>query len=422
MKRRISSLLSIVTVGIAASCAAAGEVSWFRGSLHAHTLWSDGDDLTERVAAWYRDNGYHFLAISDHNVLAQRAKWLKVADLEKKHHDLPALILREKDRLKTRGNPADGTFEVCLRTVDEIRPLVEKPGQFILIDSEEISDTAGKVPIHINAANIAAAIRPQKGKTARECIENNLRAAAQQAKQAARPILAQVNHPNFNWAVSAEDLADLPLARFVEAFNAHPIVRQTGDRYRPAADRVWDIANTLRVSLHKLPPLYGVATDDAHHYHRRGPKDAAPGRAWVMVAAGKLSVEAIIAAMERGSFYASTGVTLRSITYAPAERMLTVEIEPDGDATFVTEFIGTMEDYQVPRPGPATRPVDRAGIVLARCEGLRATYRLTGAELFVRATVTSSAAPESTAYRGSRKQAWTQPVGWESRVRRDMAE
>ncbi len=44
---------------------------WWKGNLHTHTLWSDGDDFPEMVAEWYRTRGYNFLALSDHNVLSQ---------------------------------------------------------------------------------------------------------------------------------------------------------------------------------------------------------------------------------------------------------------------------------------------------------------------------------------------------------------
>ena len=33
---------------------------WWKGNLHTHTFWSDGDDFPEMVAEWYRDNGYNF--------------------------------------------------------------------------------------------------------------------------------------------------------------------------------------------------------------------------------------------------------------------------------------------------------------------------------------------------------------------------
>ena len=43
--------------------------TWYRGNIHTHTTESDGDAEPEVVAAWYRDHGYDFLALSDHNHL-----------------------------------------------------------------------------------------------------------------------------------------------------------------------------------------------------------------------------------------------------------------------------------------------------------------------------------------------------------------
>src|ERR1041384_3984811 len=42
---------------------------WWKGNLHTHSFWSDGDDYPEVITAWYRTNGYNFLGISDHNTL-----------------------------------------------------------------------------------------------------------------------------------------------------------------------------------------------------------------------------------------------------------------------------------------------------------------------------------------------------------------
>ena len=39
---------------------------WWRGNLHTHTFWSDGRAFPEEAIAWYRDDGYHFLALCDH--------------------------------------------------------------------------------------------------------------------------------------------------------------------------------------------------------------------------------------------------------------------------------------------------------------------------------------------------------------------
>ena len=55
----------------------AQETRWFRGNLHTHSLWSDGNDFPEMICDWYREHGYHFVALSDHNVLSDSEKWIK---------------------------------------------------------------------------------------------------------------------------------------------------------------------------------------------------------------------------------------------------------------------------------------------------------------------------------------------------------
>ena len=47
----------------------AGE--WYKGSLHSHTTNSDGDASPIDVVMWYRDHGYDWLVISDHNKLTR---------------------------------------------------------------------------------------------------------------------------------------------------------------------------------------------------------------------------------------------------------------------------------------------------------------------------------------------------------------
>src|SRR4051812_28125014 len=48
---------------------------WFKGNLHTHSLWSDGDGYPEMIVDWYQARGYNFLALSDHNIFAQGEKW-----------------------------------------------------------------------------------------------------------------------------------------------------------------------------------------------------------------------------------------------------------------------------------------------------------------------------------------------------------
>ena len=102
------------------------------------------------------------------------------------------------------------------------------------------------------------------------------------------------------------------------------------------------------------------------------------------------------------------------------------QIEPEGTARYTTRFIGTLKGYDPTRkpvtdedgkPLPVTqRYSDDVGRVLATVEGTTARYTLTGDELYVRAVVTSTDPPENPSFPDQRRQAWTQPVGWEASV------
>ena len=70
----------------------AAEPRWWKGNLHTHSLWSDGDDFPESIADGYKQQGYHFLAMSDHNRMLEGEQWVTES---KKNHFPEAL---EKNR------------------------------------------------------------------------------------------------------------------------------------------------------------------------------------------------------------------------------------------------------------------------------------------------------------------------------------
>ncbi len=149
---------------------------WWKGNLHTHTFWSDGDDFPEMVAEWYRTHGYHFLALTDHNVLAQGRRWKAESEIVKKGGDQAvANYLERFGPMWVETHGAADKREIRLKPLDEFRALVEERGRFLLIPAEEISASAEKVPIHINASNINEAVSPLSGDTVREAITNNLR-------------------------------------------------------------------------------------------------------------------------------------------------------------------------------------------------------------------------------------------------------
>jgi hypothetical protein len=423
----IGFLASALCDAVAAQPADESATRWWRGNIHTHSLWSDGNDFPEMIADWYLRHDYNFLALSDHNILSEGVKWMPHADIVKRGGEeaLAKYVKRFGDEwVETRGTPGADDYEVRLKPLQDFRKLLEKPGEFLMIQGEEISDRAEGVPVHLNATNLAELIQPVGGRTVAEAIDNNLRAAEEQAERTGREILVHLNHPNFGYAVTAEELAMVLRERFVEVYNGHPGVNHLGDEQHASVERIWDIANTLRIDQLNAPPLFGVATDDSHTYH--GSPGSRPGRGWIMVRAAELEAETLIRAIKAGDLYASSGVTLRDVRYDMATKTLRLDIEPEEGVTYTTEFIGTkigFDPTSEPRldkdgkPRRTTRIYsDDIGQVLATAEGRLPSYKLTGEELYVRAVVISSKPHHDPSFADQHQQAWTQPVGWEERV------
>ena len=134
---------------------------WWKGNLHTHSLWSDGDQFPEMIGDWYRERGYNFLALTDHNVLSEGIRWMSMKTVVQRSDD--GILQRYRDRfgnawVETRGDPAGDDYEVRLKPLDEFRNLLEERGKFIMIPAEEISDQSEGKPVHINATNIAEGI------------------------------------------------------------------------------------------------------------------------------------------------------------------------------------------------------------------------------------------------------------------------
>lgn len=387
---------------------------WWKGNLHTHSLWSDGDDFPEMIAQWYCDRGYNFLALSDHNVLSQGMKWMPLGEIAKRGDE--GIFERYVKRfgsewVETQGKRGEDGFAIRLKPWDEIRCLFEQPGRFILIPGEEISDKAEGKPVHINATNILEVIKPLGGLTVRESMENNLRAVLDQEQRTGRQILAHLNHPNFHFAITAEDLASVISERFFEVYNGHPEVHHLGDETHPSVERMWDVANAIRLIKLAADPLMGVATDDTHEYHGRS--GARPGRGWVMVQSRFLTPEHLIRAMKRGDFYCSSGVALEQVDYDDESKTLSLSIRSERGATYKTQFIATIKanDAKTSTPGvlPAAEDIGR---IVATSDSLTPSYKLSGNEYYVRAVVTSSLPPVDPSFDQQKEQAWSQPVGW----------
>ena len=412
-----ASALILFTLGSpTAMHAQKNETRWFKGNLHTHSLWSDGDGYPEMIVEWYKTNDYQFLTMSDHNILQTGERWIN----REKNKGGPEAFEKYLKRFGTNWveqRVRDGVPEVRLKTFDEFRKLYEEPGHFIMVLGAEITDRYLSAPVHMGAINLRELIPPQGGTSVTDVIQNNVNAVLKQREKTGQPMFAHINHPNWQWGITAEDMLPVRGDRFFEVYNGHPGVKNDGDATHAGMDRVWDILLTKRIAELNLEPIFGLGTDDSHEYQMTDAKKNNPGRGWVMVNAEDLSAKSLIAALEAGDFYASSGVTLQSIQRGP--NVYSLEIEPEAGVTYTTQFIGTRKGFDPSseplktESGAALRVTHRyskdIGVVLAEVKGTSPSYRLKGDEIYVRAGIISSK-PKVSAVIGEFERAWTQPL------------
>lgn len=369
------------------------ETNWLKGNLHTHTYWSDGDGFPEMVLDWYKSNDYQFIALSEHNIIARTEKWKK----------LPKSTIYQQafeDYLKKYGEDwveykEDSTgISVKLKTETEYKPLFEEAGKFAIITAQEITDGYGGKPLHMNATNVQELIQPRHGNSVAETMQNNIDAVLEQRKATGEPIMPHINHPNFGWAVTVDDMKSLRGERFFEVFNGHPQVHNYGDSTRMGMEEMWDQINIAYLNRNQ-PMMYGIATDDSHNYHLFGGQYSNSGRGWVMVNSKSLDAKSIIETMEAGNFYASTGVTLASLEQE--ENEIELEVKAEAGVNYTIEFIGVRKGS------------DKSE-VFETVNGTEASFELTKEMLFVRARVRSSKIKENPFQEGDYEMAWTQPI------------
>ncbi len=412
---------------------------WFKGNLHTHSLWSDGDDYPEMIADRYKLAGYHFLAMSDHNVLEEGTRWFELK--------APTVV---KGEVVQRGGgavlekylarfgadwvelrEAAGKKEVRLKPLAEYRTLLEESGRFLLIPGLEVTSNWQRAktatepelggPVHMNLTNPVALVAPVAADNALAIMQRSVDAVVAQRTQTGQPMFLHLNHPNFVWGVTAEELMQVHHEKFFEIYNGHPGVHNGGDATRLSTDEIWDVVLTRRLAELKLDVMYGLGVDDAHAYHGQLLGKSNPFRGWVMVRARHLTPESIVHAMEGGDFYSSSGVTLAAVTRT--EKTLALEIQTEPGVTYVTQFIGTRRGYDpasqlIPPPAgeaarktlPHRRYSKDVGAVLAEVKGARAAYTLQGDEIYVRAKIISSKAKPNASVAGEFETAWTQPL------------
>ena len=304
---------------------------FYKGNIHTHTNKSDGDENPIKVTEWYKAHGYDFLVLTDHN-----------------HRTI-----------LDYGN----TTETL------VTPLMI-PGEEVTLSFQK-DDVA--VPIHINGIGIERVVEPIQAETFVSTIQANVNSI----KEAGG--IASINHPNYKWAYTTSELIQVDGATAIEVFNGHSGSNGYGGKTKSSSELIWDAI----LSAGKL--IYGVATDDSHHYHDFTPKMANPGRGWICVEAESLSESSIMDSIKNGNFYASTGVYLDELVSSNNIINISIRTEDD-DPLNLPEYVTTITGYD--------------GDVLHETDSLNVNYQLPKNGHYARATIKSSEGFK----------AWTQPI------------
>ena len=222
MNPRLALVCVAAIAGLASFAATRGtrvpepERHWYKGNTHTHTLNSDGDSTPDDVVRWYREHGYNFLVLSDHNFLT---------------------------------------------SVDGLNAVHGADDKFLVIRGEEVTDRVGDKPIHINGLDLPATVEPQHGATVLDTVQRNIDAIR---RAGGTP---HVNHPNFGWAITADELRQVERYKLFEIYNGHHAVNNLGGGGVPGMEEVWDRL------LSAGKETYGIADDDAHVFKQPGNPD-----------------------------------------------------------------------------------------------------------------------------------------------------
>src|SRR5215213_6168088 len=112
----IVAILAIAALAAAARPPAAQRTAppaarWLKGNTHTHTVNSDGDSTPDEVVRWYREHGYNFLVLTDHNYLT---------------------------------------------SVDGLNAVHGADEKFLVVRGEEVTSTASSKAVHVNGLNVDA--------------------------------------------------------------------------------------------------------------------------------------------------------------------------------------------------------------------------------------------------------------------------
>ncbi len=428
-------LVDVRKVCSAGEAASAPQKRWFKGNLHMHTQWSDGQPLPEWAVDWYKSNGYHFICPSDHNLFQSEELRFDGFGFENKPSDVapfqgetslwkvvsptagwPKLTQHRVDETREKfGNDSvrtitvGGQTYVRMKTYAELEEQFVEPGRFLMIPGyEQTGGCENGQQVHVNFLNVREVFPYISAETPKEILQRTFAKGLE--TYAGQDFLFMANHPLWRYYdFSPADLIALPQVRLFELNN-----NSIDGKYDPhpqgwKPEKFWDVVNAHRAA-HGQPLLLGIGTDDRHAYEP-------PPKAWCVVRAADLSAGNLLEAIRTGDFYASNGLDFADIQFDG--KTLSVKIDVREEGAYRIAFLGTKKDYDPSRRAIEVEQADRRparkidvysdsiGVVLDTVEGTEGSYTLKPDDLYVRAKIVKgdNVQPDWE----SQPAAWTQP-------------
>lgn len=236
---------------------------FYKANLHCHTVLSDGHWTKEHVKEEYQKRGYSIVAFTDHRHYGWHPELMDA-------HFIP-LAAYEAD-LNEPFPPTGGFQRVRTYHLNFYDTAPQERGGFTALQPPQVYGDLQQLNDFI-------------------------------ARQNADGFLCCYNHPY--WSLQCyDDYKDLKGIFAMEIYN-HGCELDGLYGYAPQS---YD--EMLRASG---KPLFCVATDDNHDSYEPGDPRCDSFGGWTMFKLPELRYEAVIAAMKRGDFYASTGPEIHAL-------------------------------------------------------------------------------------------------------------
>ena len=407
---------------------------WFRGNTHIHTQVSDGQATTMEAALLFKNIGWNFIYLTDHNAAQVNLDcWVNTVKRPSAKGFIQRFTDTYPDYAPEQRTEEDGSISYRMDTLGEVANRLNEPDKFMVLPGNEIgANSQNGEDIHCNLLNANIGCRTKGLADVPANLNYALGLRDTMVGRVNAEVIFSVNHPLWKYYdVLPEYVIAHPSIRFFEISNtgASPIFKVVEDEPVITTDQWWDVVNAVRAT-NGQPLIYGVAGDDIHSYERFYNGTDLHGKlSYIMVNANHLQPAKLVEEMYKGNFYSSKGAEFKSISYNASSKTLSVEVIPQDGYDVTVQFIGTkrgtdcscqrfveknvtdeLPEWLKKRPFNRERKIPvyspKVGEIMQESNALKASYTMKEDDLYIRAKVIM------TAKDGKKPTllAWTQPV------------